>query len=49
MNWADAHGVGYEAWVWASGTTATPWSPDYGGTPYNAYGTWVRSHYLSLP
>ena len=49
MNWADAHNVGYQAWSWDTWGTCGSLISDYNGTPANAYGTWVKSHYLSLP
>ena len=49
MGWADAHNVGYEAWVWDTWGTCGSLINDFNGTPANAYGTWVRGHYLSLP
>jgi endoglucanase len=49
MNWADAHGVGDEAWTWDTWGNCSALINDYSGTPYSAYGTWVRTHYLSLP
>ncbi len=47
MNWADAHDVGYEAWTWDTWGTCGALISDYGGTPANAYGTWVMDHYAS--
>jgi hypothetical protein len=49
MNWADAHSVGYEAWTWDTWGNCSALIADYSGSPYSAYGSWVRSHYLSLP
>ncbi len=49
MNWADAHGVGYEAWVWNIWGNCSALIADDAGTPYSAYGSWIRSHYLLLP
>ena len=50
MGWADAHGVdGYEAWVWNTWGTCGSLISSYSGTPANAYGSWVRAHYLTLP
>jgi hypothetical protein len=48
MNWADAHGVGYEAWTWDTWGGCGVLISDYGGTPANAWATWVQQHYLSL-
>jgi hypothetical protein len=49
MTWADSHNVGYEAWVWDTWGTCGSLISDFNGTPANAYATWVRSHYLSIP
>jgi hypothetical protein len=49
MGWADAHNVGYEAWVWDTWGTCGSLISDFNGTPANNYATWVRGHYLSLP
>lgn len=49
MTWADAHAVGYEAWTWDTWGNCDALIASYDGTPYSAYGTWVRSHYLTLP
>ncbi len=48
MNWADAHGVGYEAWTWDTWGGCGVLISDYKGTPANAWATWVQQHYLSL-
>jgi len=48
MNWADAHGVGYEAWTWDTWGGCGVLISDYNGTPANAWATWVQQHYLSL-
>jgi hypothetical protein len=39
---------GYEAWVWNTWGTCGSLISDYSGTPANAYGSWVRAHYLTL-
>jgi endoglucanase len=49
LNWADAHGVGYEAWVWNTWGTCGSLISSYNGAPAHEYGSFVRSHYLSLP
>ena len=49
VNWADAHGVNYEAWVWNTWGTCGSLISDYNGTPYHAYGNWVHDHYLTFP
>ena len=48
MQWADAHDVGYEAWTWDTWDTCSSLISDFAGTPRDAYGTWVRSHYAQL-
>ena len=47
VNWADAHGVNYEAWVWDDWGTCGSLISDYDGTPAHAFGTWVRDHYVA--
>jgi endoglucanase len=47
LNWADAHGVGYEAWTWDTWGDCSSLISDFDGTPANGYGTFVRSHYLA--
>jgi hypothetical protein len=49
VNWADAHGVNYEAWVWDDWGTCGSLISDYDGTPAGAFGTWVRDHYVTFP
>jgi hypothetical protein len=49
MDWADAHGVGYEAWTWNIWATCNALISDFDGTPANDYGAWVRAHYLTFP
>jgi hypothetical protein len=49
MNWADAHGVGYEAWTWNTWGTCGSLISSFSGTPANAYASWVKSHYATLP
>lgn len=46
MNWADAHGVGYEAWTWDTWGGCGVLISDYNGTPANAWASWVQQHYL---
>jgi hypothetical protein len=46
LNWATANGVGYEAWTWDTWGNCSSLISDYGGTPANAYGSYVRSYYL---
>lgn len=47
MNWADAHGVGYEAWTWDTWGGCGVLIKDYRGTPANAWAAWVQRHYRS--
>jgi hypothetical protein len=48
MKWADARGVGYEAWTWDTWGGCGVLISDYAGTPANAWAAWVRRHYLSF-
>jgi endoglucanase len=48
MQWADAHGVGYEAWTWDTWGNCGVLIANYGGTPYSGFGSWVRHHYLTV-
>ena len=49
MRWADAHGVGYEAWTWNPWGTCLSLIRGFGGTPGSSdYARWVKQHYLSL-
>jgi hypothetical protein len=48
MDWADAHGVGYEAWTWdawGGSLVCGVLISDYGGTPANQWASWVQQHY----
>ena len=47
MNWADRHGVGYEAWTWDTWGNCGALIRDYRGTPFSGYGKWVRTHYAA--
>jgi len=47
LPWADAHGVGYEAWTWDTWGGCGVLISDYNGTPANAWAQWVKTHYLS--
>jgi hypothetical protein len=47
MGWADAHGVGYEAWTWDTWGNCSALVSSYDGTPFGAYGAWVRAHYAA--
>jgi endoglucanase len=48
LTWADANGVGYEAWTWDAWGGCGVLISDYNGTPASAWARWVRKHYLSL-
>jgi hypothetical protein len=49
MTWADAHGVGYEAWTWDTwGACNLSLITNYNGTPYGAYGTYVQQHFRAM-
>ncbi|HVR45345.1 MAG TPA: cellulase family glycosylhydrolase [Candidatus Binatia bacterium] len=47
MDWADAHGVGYEAWTWDTWGGCGVLIKSYGGAPSCAWARWVKHHYLS--
>jgi hypothetical protein len=47
MNWADAHGAGYEAWTWDTWGTCGSLIKDDAGTPANDYAAAVKAHLLS--
>ena len=49
VNWADSHGVNYEAWTWDTWGNCLSLISDFNGTPNGAYGNWIRSHYLQFP
>ena len=49
MSWADAHGVGYQAWVWETWGNCSSLISNYNGTAANAYATAVKSHYATRP
>jgi hypothetical protein len=48
LPWADAHGVGYEAWTWDTWGDNLSLISNYNGTPNDAYASWVKSHYATL-
>jgi endoglucanase len=48
LPWADAHGVGYEAWTWDTWGGCGVLIKTYGGKPANAWARWVQAHYLAL-
>jgi|SRR5579872_899435 len=47
MNWADRHGVGYEAWTWNTWGNCGVLIKSYDGAPYSGFGSWVRTHYAA--
>jgi endoglucanase len=47
MNWADRHGIGYEAWTWDTWGNCHALIRNYAGALYSGYGTWVRRHYAA--
>jgi hypothetical protein len=48
MNWADSHGVGYQAWVWDTwGSCNLSLITSYDGTPFGVYGNFVKTHLLA--
>jgi endoglucanase len=49
LDWADANGVGYEAWTWDTWGGCGVLVKNYDGAPSSAWATWVKKHYLSLP
>jgi Cellulase (glycosyl hydrolase family 5) len=48
LKWADAHGVGYEAWAWDTWNTCGSLISSYNGTPRGDYGRFIKTHYLAL-
>jgi hypothetical protein len=47
MDWADAHGVGYEAWTWDAWGGCGVLIENYHGVPSSVWAQWVKHHYLS--
>jgi len=47
MNWAGAHGVGYEAWTWDTWGGCGVLIKSYSGAPSSPWARWVKQHYLS--
>ena len=47
VNWADHHGVGYEAWTWDAWRNCGALIKNYKGTPYSGYGRWLHTHYTT--
>ena len=48
LDWADKHGVGYEAWTWDTWGGCGVLIRNYDGDPGPAWASWVKTHYLSL-
>jgi hypothetical protein len=50
LNWADAHGVGYEAWQYDPWGNCLDLISKWDGTVADSdYARWVQTHYASLP
>jgi hypothetical protein len=50
MNWADANGVGYQAWQWNPWGTCLDLITEFDGTVANSnYARAVKAHYLTRP
>jgi hypothetical protein len=47
MDWADAHGVGYEAWTWDTWGGCGVLIKSYDGMPSSLWAAWVKRHYFS--
>ncbi len=45
LDWADAHNVGYAAWVWDTWGSCLSLISSYNGTPANDYGRYVKARY----
>ena len=45
MTWADAHGVGYEAWTWDTWGGCGVLIKSYAGMPTSRWAAWVKRHY----
>ncbi len=48
MTWADAHGVGYQAWTWNTWGTCSSLIRRFDGTPAGVYGQTYRAHLAAL-
>jgi endoglucanase len=48
MAWADAHGVGYQAWTWNTWGTCSSLISRFDGTPAGTYGQAYRDHLAVL-
>jgi hypothetical protein len=47
LSWADAHGVGYEAWAWDTWGNCSALISDFGSArPFSAYASFVKSRYM---
>src|SRR5579862_7505952 len=46
LPWADAHGVGYEAWTWDTWGGCGVLINSYNGKPGPLWASWLRSYYL---
>jgi hypothetical protein len=50
IQWADAHDVGYDAWAWDTWNNCSSLIASYNtGQPYGPYGSWIKTHYASVP
>lgn len=49
VNWAEVHGVGYEAWTWDTWGNCSALIDDYAGQPHAAYGAWIKARFASSP
>jgi len=47
MNWADGHGIGYEAWTWDTWGGCGVLIKNYNGAPGPPWAAWVKRHYRS--
>jgi len=45
VDWAETHGVGYEAWTWDTWGNCSALITTYAGAPRAAYGEWVKADY----
>jgi endoglucanase len=48
LAWADAHGVGYQAWTWNTWGTCSSLIRGFDGTPAGVYGQTYRAHLAAL-
>jgi endoglucanase len=47
VDWADEHHVGYFMWTWDTWRNCSALISDYSGTPFSAYGKWVKRRYAA--